>query len=107
MDRMEGKIDELQNQIKDILFKFEAVLQMIASTPTIPVSFSSSGNKDKDQNPLPMVTEEKCVTCEPLSPKSYHRDLNPHTRRKSITSGLSQVVRQEHNGNCAEWRSRV
>jgi len=104
MDRMEGKIGELQNQIKDILFKFEAVLQMIASTPTIPVSFSSSRNKDKDQIPLPMVNEEKCVTCEPPSPKSYHRDLNPQTRRKSITSGLSQVVRQEHNGNCAEWK---
>jgi len=91
---LEDEVVNMQIQLKDMSFKFEAVMHIIASTHTIPLNLTESKNENKNENhkrartemtgdhihsptvdqiPSPNQVSEQ----EDNYPDSYHLDINP------------------------------
>jgi len=90
---LEDKVVGMQRQLRDMSFKFEAVIQMIASTHTIPLT-TENVTKNKNENYKRARTEmtgdhihsppiDRLPSPNPVSvqddnyPDSYHLDINP------------------------------
>jgi len=91
---LEDKVVNMQIQLKDMSFKFEAVMHIIASTHTIPLNLTESKNENKNENhkrartemigdrihspPIDRIPSPSQVSeQEDNYPDSYHLDINP------------------------------
>jgi len=115
LTNLEDKIVDIQKQLKDISFKFEVVLEMIASKHTIPLKTENvTENKTENnkrnrkemtghhihsypivefQSPSPISEQEdSCPDSD-----SYHLDFNP-PRKTTLTSNNND----RRNQDCAQ-----